>query len=435
MSEASRMQRNLERGADWVPVGDALSRIVDAVHALPSERIPLLDALGRTLAENVFSPIDQPPWDNSAMDGYAVLGVDVAGATDADPVVLEIIEDVPAGQFPTKFLEPGTAIRVMTGAPVPPGADTVVRAEHTRAVDGHPDRIRVVRGTDAGRNVRQCGEDLRVGDPVLGAGTVLYPAQLGLLATVGHAEVAVSRKPRVAILSNGDELADLSDFEQVRAGRRIVNSNSYALAGAVRAAGGEPILLGIARDDEASIREHLEQSRDADALITTAGASVGEHDLMKSVLESMGYVLDFWRVQMKPGSPFSFGRLDRMPVFGLPGNPVSALVTFEVLVRPALRRMLGRRAVHTPTFRVRAAEAIKVQPRKTQFLRAILEADGQGGWRARLTGPQGSGILSSMTRADALLIVPAGPMPVPAGGELAAIELPVPDDGVEQPWQ
>jgi molybdopterin molybdotransferase len=426
------MQRNLDRDAHWLPVGAALERILAGVHTLPAEQIPLLDALGRTLAEDVVSPIDQPPWDNSAMDGFAVLGADIAGASEAEPVVLEIIEDVPAGGFPTRLVKPGTAIRVMTGAPVPDGTDTVVRVEHTRPVAGDPRHIQVVRGRDAGRNVRPRGEDLRVGDPVLSAGAVLHAAELGLLATVGHGTVSVTRRPRVAILSNGDELADLSEFDQVSAGRRIVNSNSYSLAGAVRAAGGEPALLGIARDDETSIREHLERGRNADVLVTTAGASVGEHDLMKSVLEEMGYVLDFWRVQMKPGSPFSFGNLDGVPVFGLPGNPVSALVTFEVLVRPALRHMLGRGAVYTPTFAVRTAEPVPRRARKTQFLRVRLEDDGSGR-RARRTGPQGSGILSSMTRADALLVVPAGPSPVPEGTELAAIALPVPDDGEETP--
>ncbi|MEJ2678873.1 MAG: molybdopterin molybdotransferase MoeA [Gemmatimonadota bacterium] len=433
MNETSRMQRNLERQADWLPVVEAIERILGAVRRLPAEHVPLLGAPGRTLAENVVSPIDHPPWDNSAMDGFAVLAADIAGASQAAPVVLDIIEDVPAGGFPTRSMEPGTAVRVMTGAPVPAGTDTVVRVEHTRPVEGDPNQIRVVRGADAGRNVRPRGEDLRVGDPVVSAGTVLHAAEMGLLATVGHGVVRVTRRPRLAILSNGDELVDLNDFDQVGAGRRIVNSNAYSMAGAVAAAGGEPILLGIAGDDEGSIREHLEASRDADALITTAGASVGEHDLMKGVLEERGFALDFWRVQMKPGSPFSFGHLDGMPVFGLPGNPVSALVTFEVLVRPALRRMLGRRAVHTPTFRVRTAEAVKARPRKTQFLRATLEDDGRGGRRARLTGPQGSGILSSMTRANVLLVVPAGPEAVPAGAELTAIPLPVPDDGVETP--
>lgn len=426
------MHENLEREPDWLTVREALGRILAAVRPLETERVPLLEALGRTLAENVFSPIDQPPWDNSAMDGYAVLGVDIAGASASTPVELEVVEDVAAGAFPSRSLEPGMAIRVMTGAPVPVGADSVVRVEHTAEMDAGS-RIRVLRGTDAGRNIRQRGEDLQAGDPVLGAGSVLHAGEMGLLATVGRARVTVTRRPRMAILSNGNELAELDAFEEVRAGRRIVNSNAYTLAGAAWAAGTEPVLLGIARDEETSIREHIEQGSDADLLVTTAGASVGEHDLMKRVLEELGYELDFWRVTMKPGSPFSFGRLDRQPVFSLPGNPVSALVTFEVLVRPALRRMLGRRAVHTPTFRVQAAEPIHARPSKTQFLRAILDPDGAGGWRARLTGPQGSGILSSVTQADALLIVPPGPQPIPGGAELAAIALPVPDDGIEHP--
>jgi len=429
----SRMRENLEREADWLTVREALGRILNVVHPLEPEAVPLLEARGRTLAENIFSAVDQPPWDNSAMDGYAVLGVDIASASPDEPVELALIEDVPAGAFPTRSLESGTAIRVMTGAPVPVGADSVVRVEHTEELDDDGRVVRVFEGSDAGRNIRQRGEDLRAGDPVLGAGTVLHAAQMGLLATVGRATVAVTRKPRIAVLSNGDELASLEEFEEVRAGRRIVNSNSYSLAGAIVESGGEPVLLGIARDDEADIRRHLERGRNADVLITTAGAAVGEHDHMKAVLEEMGYDPDFWRVLMKPGSPVSFGQLDGMPVFGLPGNPVSALVTFEVLVRPALRRMLGRRAVHTPTFRVRAAEPIHTRRRKQQFLRAMLEPDGRGGWLARLTGPQGSGILSSMTQADALLIVPPGPEPIPEGDELAAIPLPVPDDGIDHP--
>lgn len=479
---ASRRQR----AADWLAVQEALERILAAVHPLSPECVPLLDALGRTLARSVVSPIDQPPWDNSAMDGFAVLAADVRGACAERPVVLRVIEDVHAGAFPTRPLGPGEAVKVMTGAPVPQGADSVVRLEHTSAwgdaAGASPgsepagdeaatgsgpgarpatgsgpvadaatgsalaagvrlgDQVSIFRDDDAGRNVRRRGEDIRAGTSVLEAGRVLRPAEVGVLATVGQAEVAVHRRPRVAILSNGDELAALDAFDEVRAGRKIVNSNSYALAGAVQATGGVPRLLGIARDDEASIRSHLEGARDADVLITTAGASVGEHDFVKDVLEDMGFRLDFWRVKMKPGSPVSFGRLQTegpssgtaVPVFNLPGNPVSALVTFEVLVRPALRRLQGRLAVHPPTVRVRTAERVRAGPGLTHFLRVTLTPADDGIPVARSTGPQGSGILTSMAKADALLIVPEASDGVDAGALALAVLLGGPGDGRSQ---
>lgn len=414
-----------ERAADWLTAHEALERILAAVAPLSTERVPLLEAFGRTLAERVLSPIDQPPWDNSAMDGFAARAADVRGATRATPALLRVVEEVPAGAFPTRPLGPGEAARIMTGAPIPEGADSVIRIEHTEpAPEG---RVAVLKDADAGRNVRRAGEDLRRGDVVLEPGRVLRPAEIGVLAAVGRAEVEVWRRPRVAILSNGDELADLDEFDEVLAGRRIANSNAYALAAAVRSAGGVPEVLGIARDDRASLLEHLARARGADALLTTAGASVGDHDLMKDALEELGLRLHFWRVKVRPGSPFSFGTLGATAVFGLPGNPVSALVTFEVLVRPALRRMQGRTHVHTPTIRVRAAERIVSPPGLLRFLRARLEPDGAGGWLARLTGPQGSGILTSMAAADALVLIPLDVEVVEAGEPLVAMPLPSPD--------
>lgn len=449
-----------QREPDWLSIPDALDRILGAVPLMSAESVPILESLGRTLAEPVVSTIDQPPWDNSAMDGFAVRAEDILGATADAPVRLRVLEEVPAGEFASHVVTPGTAIRIMTGAPMPAGADSVVRLEHTDAWQPGPrgeagsgpgptagfagagpgaaagvradaagpglggaDSVLILRDSDAHRNVRARGEDLRAGDRVLEAGRVVRPAEMGVMATVGYADVAVRRRPRIGILANGDELVDLADFEQVERGRRIVNSNSYGLAGAVRATGGEPVLLGIAADDEASIRAHLERARGLDALISTAGASVGDHDLLKDVLEEIGFELDFWRVRMRPGSPVSFGRLGGMPVFGLPGNPVSALVTFEVLVRPAIRRMLGRPDVYPPTIVVRVAERIASNPDLTLFLRVRLARGEDGGWSARLTGPQGSGILTSVTAADALLIVPAGATPIEAGEAARAIPI------------
>ena len=421
------MSRGLDRQADWLTAGEALERILAAVQPLPPENVPLAEALGRALAETVVSPIDQPPWDNSGMDGFACRAEDVAGACPEGPLRLIVIENVPAGAFPSQAVGPRQAVRLMTGAPLPAGADSVVRLEHTYALSGAS--IAVVQDQDAGRNVRQKGEDLRRGQVVLEAGRVLRPAEIGILASVGRTQPQVHRRARVAILSNGDELVDVDQFEQVLAGRRIVSSNSHSLAAAVRAAGGRPKVLGIARDTRESLREHLARIGGADILVTTAGASVGDHDLMKDVLEELGYALDFWRVKIQPGSPFSFGRLGDVLVFGLPGNPVSALVTFEALVRPAIRKLHGRRDVYPPAVTVTAAERIESRPGLMRLLRATLESDGAGGWRARLTGPQGSGILSSVAGADALLILPIDTAVVEPGTVLRALPLRPSDDG------
>jgi molybdopterin molybdotransferase len=406
------------RAPDWLSVHEATERILRATPAIGRENVPILHAARRVLAEPVTAPVDQPPWDNSAMDGYAVRGDDVASASRAAPAHVRLVESVPAGGFPSRPVQPGEAIKVMTGAPIPAGADSVIRIEHANVV---ADDVEIFDATDVRRNVRRRAEDLHAGATVLERGQLLRAGEVGVLATVGVKNVTVARKPRVAILSTGDELADLDQFEDVLSGHRIINSNTYSLAAAVQIAGGEPVLLGIARDNAASLGEKLEQARGKDILVTTAGASVGDHDLVKDVLEEIGFVLDFWRVTMKPGSPFSFGTLDGMPVFGLPGNPVSALVTFEVLVRPALRRMLGRTAVFAPTIKARAAQPLPAAGRLTHFVRGHLQAMDSG-WQARTTGPQGSGILSSVALADALLVVPAGEG-IEAGGDVVAIPI------------
>lgn len=420
------MTRPADRRADWLTVGAAVRRILAGMTPTGIERIPLLEASGRTLAEDVLSPIDQPPWNNSAMDGYAARTSDVRGASPSEPVVLHVVETVPAGGFPYLPVAAGQATRIMTGAPVPEGADCVIRLEHVE--DRTDGTIAVLDATDAGRNVRARAEDLAAGSVALEHGRLLRPGEIGVLATIGAAAAPVRRRPRVAILSTGDELVDIDAFDDVVAGRRIVNSNSYALAAAAREVGAEPALLGIARDEEHSLRTHLAAGLDADALVTTAGASVGEHDLVKQVLETMGFVLDFWRVQMRPGSPFSFGFLPRsgrppLPVFGLPGNPVSALVTFEILVKPALRRMLGRTRVFPPLLRVRAAEPIASKAGLVHFLRVRLLRQTDGRLAARLTGPQGSGLLTSMARADALLVVPLDSEGLAEGEDAIAIPL------------
>lgn len=392
-----------------------------ACRPLPPERVPLADALGRALAEDVVSRVDHPPWDNSAMDGFAVRLSDVAVAREDAPVVLPVSDDIPAGSFPRGPLAPGTAARVMTGSPVPEGTTGVVRVEHT---DGGSDgRVAIRSAADAERNVRPAGEDLRRGETVLAAGTEVTPAVVGALAAMAWPEAPVRRRPRVAVLSNGNELADLEDLEPVLAGRRIVNSNSHALAAQLREAGAEPVPLGIARDDPADVRERLGRASVCDAILTSAGVSVGDHDHVKAALAELGLRRLFWRVRMRPGSPLTVGLLGDRLVFGLPGNPVSAMVTFELFVRPALRRMAGHRVLLRETVAARAGEEILSPGGLTHFFRVTLAGTGEDLPVARLTGPQGSGILTSMVRADGLAIVPEGTERVEEGSVLRVLLL------------
>jgi molybdopterin molybdotransferase len=406
------------READWLSVEAARQLILSRLQPLDHESVLLTEALGRVLAADVESAVTHPAWDNSAMDGFAVLSRDVARATKKRPVVLRVIEEVAAGEFPTASVGPGEAIRVMTGAPVPTGADGVTRLEHT-ATGTEPGTVSVFDGSDAGRNIRRRGEDLKLGARPLEAGTLIRAAEVGVLAMLGQPSVPVHRKPLVGILSTGNELADFNELELVHAGKRIMNSNSYALAAQVVEAGGEPELLGIARDNPESTRRHLEAAAGCDALVTSAGLAVGDHDYVKEALDDLGMEFLFYRVKMRPGSPFTFGMLRQMPVFALPGNPVSSIVTFEVLVRPALRKMVGLTRYDRPLRRVRLAEPVKTKGPLTHFYRATLEREG-GGWLARLTGPQGSGILTSLSEADALIIIPADSQ-LASGAEVDAI--------------
>lgn len=414
--------------ADWVTVRQARDAIVGSVRPLAPEECPLLHALGYVLAEDVVSPVDLPPWDNSAMDGFAVRAEDIRGATAEHPRELRVVEDLPAGAFASRAVEPGTAIRIMTGAPVPAGADTVVRVEHTDGgvrIGGPDARVRVLADHDAGRNVRARGEDVQAGATVLAAGTPLRPASLGVAAAVGRPQLRVVRRPVVGILASGDELVEVDGFAEVLAGRRIVSSNSYSLAAQLAEIGAEARLLGIAGDSPSSLREHLHRAAGCDALITSAGISVGEHDHVREALAEVGLRQEFWRVRMRPGSPFAFGWLDGLggiPWFGLPGNPVSTLVTFELFARPALLRMAGHSRIFAPTLPVRLQDAYPAKPGLTHFARARLERK-DGEVRAFLTGSQSSGVLSSMAAADALLVIPEQSYGAAPGDSLTAILL------------
>jgi molybdopterin molybdotransferase len=400
-------------------VREASERILAGIRPLGAEPVSLRDALGRVLAEDVRSPIEHPPWDNSSMDGYAVRAADVLHASADAPAVLTVLETVRAGQRPSRAVQAGSAIRIMTGAPVPDGADSVIRVEDT---DGGESRVAIRDARDARRNIRPRGEDLAVGALAVSSGTVLRPAHIGVLASVGCANIPVFRRPRVAVLASGDELVDVDQFDAVRRGDRIVSSNSYTLAASVRAAGGDVVDLGIVADDPNAYRERLERAHGCDLLITSGGVSVGEYDFTKEVLRSLGADLQLWRIRMRPGAPLGFGMLGEMPWLGLPGNPVSALVTFELFAGPLMRRQRGERRIFRQPIDVRSRDEITIAAPLTHFMRAVVEWEPDGVW-ARLTGPQGSGLLTSMARANALVVVPPERTTVRAGETVRALLL------------
>jgi molybdopterin molybdotransferase len=403
------------------PLGaaEAAERILEDVRRQPALRVPLDDALDSVLAEDVVSRLDIPAWTNSAMDGYAARGEDVRGASEARPVRLTVVEHLPAGHFPSRAIGPGECARIFTGAPLPEGSDSVIRQEDT---DAGADTVTIVKDRDVGVNIRRVGEDIRRGSTVLAAGTELGAAQLGVLASLAVAHPLVYRRPRVAILGSGDEIVDVDQPEEILSGRKIASSNTHTLVALVRRSGGQPVNLGIAGDTPESLRDHLNRAMDCDLLVTTAGISVGEHDYVRSVLEELGAELRFWKLRMRPGAPVGFGLLGGMPWIGLPGNPVSTMVTFELFVHPAIRKMMGHALPFRRTVPVRVAEPIALKPKLQHFLRAIV-TEGQHGPEARLTGPQGSGILTSMVLANALLVVPEGQHETPAGSSVQALIL------------
>lgn len=380
-------------------VEEALQRVLTAVPGVGAETVELLAGHGRVLAEAVVAARDLPPWDNSSMDGYALRAGDSAGASGDRPVRLRVVGEVPAGGVAPKPVGPGETYRVLTGAPMPAGADAVVPQEDVRR-DGAA--VVVLRPVERGAFVRSRGEDIRVGDPVLAPGTVLGPAALGVLAALGRPLVRVHQRPRVALLSTGDELVDL---DTAPGAGQIPNSNTYTLAAQVREAGGVPLNLGIARDVREELEERFRWGLTADVIVSSAGVSVGDRDLVRETMAKLGAELDFWKVSMRPGKPLTFGRLSGRPFFGLPGNPVSSMVTFELFVRPALLKMGGREALFRPRIRARALEPIDNPGPRRGYLRVRLVGDG-GREGVRLTGQQGSGILRSMLLADGLAVLP-----------------------------
>ena len=392
---------------------EAQQIVLGHVRPLGVERVPLLEALGRLLAADVHATYDSPPLDNSAMDGYAVRHEDVKKSSAEAPAVLEVIEDIPAGRIGSRTVAPGQASRIMTGAPIPAGADTVIRVEDTRAAG---DRVEILEGDDPAANIRRRGEDMKLGEKLIEAGTELGPGELGVLATVQRTFVPVHRRPRLAILSTGDELVEID--EPLEPGK-IVNSNTATLAAMARAHGAEPVMLPVAPDDEDRIREAVESALGSDFILSSGGVSVGEYDFVKKVLTEMGAEEILWRVAMKPGKPLYFCLLKGKPYFGLPGNPVSGCMSFLQFVRPAVRKASGyppeQQLLPTATARMENGEENDGDRR--QYLRAQLRwENGRLGARTGHRG-QGSHILTSMLGANGVVVLKPGQR-VGAGDEV-----------------
>ena len=395
------------------PLNEAQRDVLAAVGQLPTERIELARAAGLALAEPVVARHDLPPFANSAMDGYAVVATDVADP----PVTLPVLEDVAAGSVPTKAVEPGKAIKIMTGAPMPEGADAVVPVEDTEPGDGE---VRILASVPAGTSVRPAGDDVATGTVVLEVGQRLTPPRLGVCSSLGYDRPLVRRRPRVAIMSTGDEIVP-PETESLAPGK-IRDANRFTLLGALEEVGAEVIDLGIVGDDAAELRARFaEAAESADVVVSSGGVSMGEYDLVKHLLAELGSV-DFWKVAMKPAKPFAFGSLGGKPFFGLPGNPVSVAVAFEQFLRPALLHMMGSENLFRPRVMGIIEEAVRTDPEKVVFLRVNVTHGSDGVMRARLSGGQGSNVLSALASADAYAAIPVGVADV-AAGSLVELEM------------
>ncbi|MGB6873125.1 MAG: gephyrin-like molybdotransferase Glp [Dehalococcoidia bacterium] len=420
-----------------ISVEEALEKVLSYVEVLEPERKPILDCLGQVLAEDVYSTIDIPPLDNSAMDGYALRAEDTRGASESSPGYLIVVGEVAAGSMPTKEVRPGTAIRIMTGAPLPEGADAVVRFEDTDEVSrksarGDLSQIGILCQAKKGLNVRGRGEDIAKGNLILKKGKVLRPQEIGVLASLGLSTALVIRRPIVAILATGDELIGV---DQPLAPGKIHDSNNYAIAAEVSRYGGIPKILGIGRDSVQSLIEKIDEGLDADMLITSGGVSKGDYDIVKDVLAEHGEV-GFWTVCMKPGKPLAFGvmkkveggRKGKVPHLGLPGNPVSSMITFEQFARPAILKMLGKKILAKPAVRAIIEDDVVNTDGRRLFARVSVTKRG-GQYHASVTGPQGSGILTSMAKANGLAVIPESSKGVKAGD---MVEVQMLDWGEEQ---
>jgi molybdopterin molybdotransferase len=407
-----------------ITIEEALERILAYVSVLPAEEKHPLDALGQVLDEDITATFDIPPLDNTSMDGYAVRAPDTAGASEASPRELRVIGEVAAGYIYDGEVTDGAAVRIMTGAPIPRGADAVVPFEETDEETAHShESVRVFKEARPGANIRPAGQDVRTGDLVLGKGAALRPQEIGVIASLGRDRVRVIRRPVVAVLSTGDELLEPG---HPRDGARIYDSNAYSVAALVQRFGGVPKLLGIARDTVKALTARIHEGMDADMLVTSAGVSKGDYDIVKDVLAREGEVA-FWTVAMKPGKPLAFGAFRRdgrqIPHIGLPGNPVSSMVAFELFGRPAILKMMGKMDYRRPIVRAIAEDRITSIGDPRVFLARCVVTERDGCYYARLTGAQSSGMLTSMVRANGLTIIPADVDVVEPGQEIDVLML------------
>lgn len=415
---------------EYLTVEDALELILSGFDRLPAERVPILEALDRVLAEEVKARDSLPPFANSAMDGYALRAEDVRSVTNDTPAILSVVADIAAGEPSSTIVEAGTAARIMTGAPLPQGADAVVPVEATNepwrnAARPLPETIEIYQSVEAGAYVRYPGEDVQAGTRVLPPGHRVRPQEIGVLASLGVSEVSVVRRPRVGILATGDELVAVEASLQPG---KIRNSNSYAQTAQILRLGAKPVALGIARDDEDDVRSRLQIGLDegVDLFVSSAGVSVGAYDVVRAVLEADGNV-GFWRVRMRPGKPLAFGTYRGVPYLGLPGNPVSAMVSFERFARPAILKMAGYRDLDRPSVEVIMQGEIQSDGRET-YARAIVSRGADGLYAAAITGEQGSHIMTSLVEANALVIIPEGVKTVAAGETLRALMIDWPEN-------
>jgi molybdopterin molybdotransferase len=405
-----------------ISVEEARNKILDVMSPLGLEKVSILDALGRVLGEDINAGRALPPKDNSAMDGYALRTEEIRGTSAESPVRLDVIENIPAGAVPAKAIGPGQAARIMTGAPIPEGADAVVRMEDTRK---EGERVLVFVTAAKGQNIRHGGEDVRQGEEVIPRGEIIRPAEVGMLAALGRSFILVHQRPLVAVVATGDELADI---DEAPSEWKIINSNSYSLAALVRECGAIPLQIGIARDSRKDLNAKFRAAVRADLIVSSGGVSFGDYDLVKEIMQEAGNQMLFWQVAMKPGRLLAFGALGGVPLVGLPGNPGSSMVCFEQFIRPAILKMQGHANLFRRTVRARLETGIEKKKGIRHFIRALIRRDGDG-YTVVTTSDEGSGILKSMVRANGLIILPeeatvAGP------DELVTVQLL--DDSLER---
>jgi molybdopterin molybdotransferase len=397
-----------------ISVEDALNQILEVIVPLGREKISILDSIGRVIGEDIYANRNIPPKDNSAMDGYAVHWEDTRSASISKPVILKVIEDIPAGTIPRKKIGTGESSRIMTGAPIPVGANAIVRVEDTEK-DGR--RVKVFVKAKEGQDIRPAGEDVKEGELVISRRDVIRPAEIGMLAALGRSFISVYQRPLVAVVATGDELVDIDENPT---SWQIISSNSYSLAAQIVDCGAIPLQIGIARDKKDDLVSKFKAALRADIIVSSGGVSVGDYDLVKDVMKEVGNRMKFWQVAMRPGKPLAFGSMDGIPVFGLPGNPVSSMVSFEQFVRPSILKMMGHKNLFRKVVRATVNEDITKGKGAKHFVRAHIKYEN-GKFTVTSTGEQGSGILKSMVRANGLIILPENRTSVKKGDEVTVL--------------